>query len=102
MVPVRRAGVLPSTSPAACATATGATKEVHEPPLGKSTAASSAAAVRMVLIALLSVSWAITWTGTVCGNTPVRPATALKPSDVTMPRSCPEAASLYVAPIGPS
>ena len=97
-----RAGVLPSTSPAACATATGATNDVHEPPLGRSTAASSAAPAVSVRIAWLSVSCAITCTGTVCGRAPVRPATALNPSDVTVPRSWPEAASLYVVPIWPS
>ena len=101
-LPVSRAGVEPSTADAAEDTASGATKDVHDPPLGRSTAASSAARVFRVYAALVSRSRAVTCTGTVCGSAPVRPATALKPSELTVPRSWPEEASLYVAPIDPS
>jgi hypothetical protein len=89
-----RPGTLPITLLAAWATASGAIADVHEPPLGRSTAASSAALVLTTLVVLASSSWAITLIGTVCGSTPRRPATALNPSLVTVPRSCPEAASL--------
>src|SRR4051794_14893482 len=102
MSPVSREGALPSTPAAACATASGAMNDVHDPPLGRSTAASSAAAVVTVESALLSRSRAITWIGTVCGSAPVRPATAFSPSEETVPRSCPDAASLYVAAAVPT
>ena len=92
--PVRRAGVLPSTLLIDWATASGAIADVHAPPLGRSTAASSAAFVLTVLTAPLSSSRAIAVTGTVCGSAPMRPATALNPSLEIVPRSCPEAASL--------
>ena len=64
---------------AAWLTASGATNDVHDPPLGRSTAASSAAAVLTVRDVLLSMSRAMTCTGTVCGSAPVRPATRREP-----------------------
>jgi hypothetical protein len=86
--------VLPSTPLTDWATASGAIADVHAPPLGRSTAASSAALVVTVLTLPESSSRAIAVIGTVCGSAPIRPATALNPSLEIVPRSWPEDASL--------
>ena len=64
--------MLPSTAPAACATASGATNDVHEPPLGQvdGRLVGGARASTVVHRRCCPASRAITWTGTVCGSRP--------------------------------
>ena len=92
--PVSRAGEPPSTVPAACATASGATNDRIELPMGWSTADSSATFVTTVRFLPVSRSVAKIRTGTVAGSAPTRPATADSASLVSVPTSWPAAAYL--------
>ena len=89
---MRRAGEPPRTVPADCVTASGAISESSEPPVGWSTAASSAtSALDDRLACRASRSFAVIVTGTVSGSAPTRPTTALSPSFVSVPSAWPAA-----------